>query len=73
MAVARVSGGGPDAVLGSECAQHPDLEFAEHDVGRQVGLVAAEQGHEEDAPRDDQIDGRGAGEARGGERLTTPR
>ena len=31
--------GGPDAVLGSECAQHPGLEFGEHDVGRQVGLV----------------------------------
>ena len=52
---------GRDSVLGGERAQHLDLEFAEHDLGRQVGLVAPEQGHEEDAPRDDQIDCCGAG------------
>ena len=58
--------GGPDAVLGSERAEHSDLEFREHQVGRQVGLVTAEQGHEEDALRDDQIDGRSAGETGSG-------
>ena len=54
-----------DAVLGGECLEHPDLEFGEQHVGRQVGLVATEQRHEEDAPGDDEVDGGGAGQALG--------
>ena len=58
--------GGRDAVLGGERAQHLDLEFGEHDLRRQFGLVAPEESHEEEAPRNNHIDGFGAGEARGG-------
>ncbi len=59
----HVSVGGAGTVLSGERALLQDLEFGGHHLRRQFGLVATEQGDEEDAPRSDQVDRCAAGEA----------
>ena len=54
------------ALLGGERVEDVDLHVGKHGVGRQVRMLPPEQRQEQDAPDDDEIDSRGAGDADGG-------